>query len=365
MAHPYIDLRLDYSFSLPTLDGMQIDSRLIRLLGGIADSGSLMHAAKAARISYRHAWGLIEKWSVHLGQPLAVFERGRGARLTPFAEKLLWADGHVRQELGLHLAPLKQRIQAAIADTFAREAAGLVVHASHDLALEALREFVKDRHALDLDLQFHGSLACLSALARGKVHLAGFHCGGGKHVRLECRRLLRPAAHRLISFVSRDQGLMVARGNPKGIVGVADLTRADVRFVNRQPGSGTRLEIDRMLEEYRIPARSVRGYDSEEFTHVAVAAMIAAGAADAGLGIRAAAAKYQLGFLPLLRERYFFACRKETLERAAAHHLLAALRDPAFRAIVSTLPGYSADDAGVVAGIDALADVDARDPSAA
>lgn len=346
-----IEARLNFAFHAPAHAAGPIEPELFRLLAGIQETGSLTKGARKAGISYRHAWGLIEKWQERLCQPLALLERGRGAKLAPLGEKLLWADRHARERLSAGLGGVASELKQDFARAFAQSPPRLLVHASHDLALATLREFMRQEFAVDLDLHFHGSADSLAALARSRADLAGFHVSEASlesEIPAPIRRSLRPKAQKLIAFVAREQGLMLAPGNPKAIRGVADLARPGVRFVNRQPGSGTRIELDALLREHGMQAESVRGYESEEFTHVAVAAMIATGMADAGLGIRAAATQYRLDFLPLLRERYYFACHREALERPAVQALLGALRSGVFRQIVGNLPGYDASGAGQI-----------------
>jgi molybdate-binding protein len=155
----------------------------------------------------------------------------------------------------------------------------------------------------------------------------------------------------LIHVVRREQGIMTAVGNPKKIRGIKDLTRKDVRFLNRQPGSGTRLISDAMFEEAGLDTRRVRGFGSEEFTHMAVAAMIASGAADAGFGIKAAAAQFGLGFIPVARENYWFAVDRELSTTAPVKELVSILTGRDYRRKVAALQGYDATDAGDMAKV--------------
>jgi putative molybdopterin biosynthesis protein len=156
--------------------------------------------------------------------------------------------------------------------------------------------------------------------------------------------------------VSREQGLMVAKGNPHEVTVLADLTRPGIRFINRQSGSGSRLEFDQMLTQAGIDAHAIAGYQTEEFTHLAVAATIAAGMADAGFGIKAAAARYGLDFIALMQEKYFLLLRNESLDEAAVQSLRAMLAGADYQSLVARMPGYAAPQAGQVLNIrDALA----------
>ena len=128
-----------------------------------------------------------------------------------------------------------------------------------------------------------------------------------------------------------------------------------MRFINRQRGSGTRLLIDQMIAYERIDGSEIIGYGNEEFTHRAVAATVASGGADAGFGLRAAAAEYRLAFIPLVRERYFLAVRANAVEKAAVARLIQALRSPMFARIARGFAGYKTDAAGSIVGLDAIA----------
>ncbi len=179
---------------------------------------------------------------------------------------------------------------------------------SHDLCLELLLAQLQQRHP-NLNVQFGavGSLEGLMGLARGEAHFAAAHLydpAADDYNAPFVRRLMPDHALALITLAQRTQGLIVAGGNPRHIRALRDLTRRDVRFVNRQRGSGTRVLLDTRLRKARIAPRKVRGYAREEQTHVAVAAAVAGGAADVGLGIQSAARSFGLDFVPLARERY-------------------------------------------------------------
>ena len=141
---------------------------------------------------------------------------------------------------------------------------------------------------------------------------------------------------------------MVAKGNPKDILGLPDLARPGVRMINRQPGSGTRVELDQLLREAGIDPAGISGYETAEFTHLAVAATVASGMCDVGFGIEAAAAQYALGFIPLIRERYYLACRNDILNAHPIRSMLAVLRSREFGAAVEHLAGYDWTGVGEV-----------------
>jgi putative molybdopterin biosynthesis protein len=149
-----------------------------------------------------------------------------------------------------------------------------------------------------------------------------------------------------VRLVHREQGLIVAPGNPLGLSGIDDLAGDGVRYVNRQRGAGTRVLLDHELARRGIAPEAISGYAREEHTHLAVAAAIAAGRADAGLGVMAAARAFGLGFVPVTREPYDLVLAAETLEDPVTAPLWALLEEPGFRAAVEALGGYGTEETG-------------------
>jgi molybdate-binding protein len=180
--------------------------------------------------------------------------------------------------------------------------------------------------------------------------VAGLHVPTGPLGALSINRIqpwLRPD-QRVITFVVRTQGLMLAPGNPLGIEALADLARAELRFVNREPGSGTRLLLEDLLRRDGLDSTAIKGFHSEEFTHAAVAAYVASGMADVGFGVEAAARQFGLTFIPMAREHYCLLCREDSLELPAMAALLRVLQDPEFQERISRLPGYALSRPGDV-----------------
>jgi putative molybdopterin biosynthesis protein len=308
---------------------------LVGLLRAIQRCGSLAAAAREVGYSYRHVWNLLGDWNRHMGQPLVALERGRGARLTPLAVKLVELEERARTRLAPHFAELAREFERELHAEASARAPRLNLHASHDLALERLPALAEGA----LELQFHSSVESLEALARGDCDLAGFHIAEQWQTP-EILQRLKPGAHKLIGLAVRDQGLIVARGNAKGIQGLLDLARPGLRFVNRQRGSGTRLVFEQLLARAGIEGARISGYRREELTHIAVATAVADASADVGFGIRAAAAELELGFIPLVSERYLLACRSDRLQSAELKKFLALLRSKPFKAVLAALPGY-------------------------
>jgi molybdate-binding protein len=228
------------------------------------------------------------------------------------------------------------------------------IHASHGYAVAALvTALVADE--VPVEIKYRDSADAVTALARGECDLAGFHLPRGEF-RAVCantyRRWLDPERHVLVHLTQRKQGLFLSKGNPKRISGLRDLARDDIRFVNRQPGSGTRMLLDLALRRVGVDPDRVNGYASTELTHSAIAAFVASGMADVGFGVEPAAHHFGLEFVPIVDEDYYFACNRAQLERAPLATVIEMLRSVAFKSGVARLEGYDPQDCGALLNLD-------------
>ena len=361
-------VHLRYGFEATDQRGATLHNPLFDLLQAVHEQGSIQQAARALGSSYRHVWGALKRWEATMGEPLVAWAQGQPARLTPFADRLLWAETRARTRLTPHIEALRAELERVLVEAIDGSQQVLTVHASHDLALPLLRELASAQQRLHIDLRFAGSVDALQALARGRCLVAGFHVPAlppARPVRggaappapalfaRAMKPLLQPGRHKLIGCARRCQGLMVASGNPLGIAGLADLVRRDgapgPRFVNRQPGSGTRLLMDQLLADAGLATDAIPGWKvAAEDSHLAVAAAVAGGSADVGPGIAAAAARFGLGFVPLVEEDYFLVCLKDALEHPAVQLLRRALQAPQWLQALAELPGYRPSHSGEV-----------------
>ncbi len=327
-----------------TIEGLTMEPRLVMLLESIARLGNLQAAAKITGLSYRHAWGLLEAAANELGEPLVIPQQGRGTTLSPLAERLLAGLVDASGPLAAAIREAETRLGDSLATALpVASTRTVIVHASHDLALARLRDLMQDDKNAVLDLHFQGSMDCLAALRRKQCDLAGFHLPVMPETSMltaQLRPWLRLKSLRVARLFDRTQGLMVAARNPKKLMAIADLARKGIRFVNRQPGSGTRMCFDFILAQQRLRPGAIHGYAHEEFTHAAVAATVASGMADAGFGIEAAAHEHGLGFVPVVQEHYYFAARSTALRQPRLQALLAHIESPAFQKTVNSLAGY-------------------------
>ena len=335
-------------------NGQELDARIFSLLRAVHDTGVLAHAVRRTGMSYRHAWDLLKHAGEFFGSPLVKLERGRGAKLTTLGEKLLWAEQRTDASLFPQLDNVASELSLEISKARKEAQAVIRVHASHGYAVEKLPQLMATHGHATVDLQYMGSIDALASLSRSSCDLAGFHVPLGEIGRglwSHYEKWLKPRQERIIRFVIRTQGLIVAAGNPKNIRGMHDLTRSEVRFVNRQRGSGTRILLDGLLGSLSIDPARIAGYNTGEFTHAAVGAFVSSGMVDVGFGVEPAARQFKLDFIPIAKERYMFAVRNEVLQQAAVQELMALLRGPEFRELASAVPGYALDDPGAIVAV--------------
>jgi len=230
----------------------------------------------------------------------------------------------------------------------------LLALGSHDLTIDLLSSLIKERSEGDITISSSniGSMGGLLALEKGITHFAGTHLldtqtGGYNHSYIQ--RYVKSVPVTLVTLVHRWQGLMIPPGNPKEVRGIEDLARSEIAFMNRQSGSGTRILLDYELQKKGIKPADITGYRNEEYTHMSIAMAVAAGRADVGLGIHAAARALNLEFLPVARERYDLAIPTELMDDERIRLLLEIIRSPAFIEPVLALGGYEVEETGKIA----------------
>ncbi len=327
---------------------------LLKLLDAIQNTGTILRAAKEMNLSYRHAWGLLREAESVFGTPLLEKNRGRGTTLTRFSNTLLWAQKRISARLSAILESLSSELEIELAKSVCTYLQSLRLCASHGFAVSTLMDNIIQRE-LSVNLRYQNSMESLASLAQGDCEIAGFHLP----VIIENEETLRPFkrylsndAHLLIHLANLELGLLIARGNPKRILSFQDLTRDNIRFVNRQSGSSTRQLFESLLTKYSIDSSRINGFETTEFTHAAVAAYIASNMADAGFGVETAARQFGLDFVPLAKERYFFAIHKDMLQNPTMREIIAIMNSPQFNLEIGQLGGYDASDTGQIYSVD-------------
>ena len=285
-----------------------------------------------------------------VGEKLLAAPLSRGAGVIT---SLVRADGLVLLPHGTQGAEAGEQVQVRLYSPRSELDKTIFCIGSHDMTLDLIAQFLAghDRRLASANV---GSQGGLVALRRGEAHLAGSHLldpETGEYNISYIRRYLPGVKVKVVTLVGREQGLLVKRGNPKHIKSLSDLGRpgaesARVSFVNRQRGAGTRVLLDYQLNLLGIATESIIGYNQEEYTHLGVAAAVASGRADCGLGIAAAAQALNLDFVPLYQERYDLVIPKEHAESDLLAPLFAVLENREFRAAVAALPGYDVGQMG-------------------
>jgi len=226
----------------------------------------------------------------------------------------------------------------------------IVIIGSHDITLDILGDEVRrTRRNIRISSGNVGSLGGLLALRKGRCHIAGSHLLDtvtGEYNISYIRRYVKGLNVCVFNLTLREQGLIVAKGNPKGLRGIEDLAGTDIAFVNRQAGSGTRVLFDHHLDQSGVNADAVKGYDHEEFTHMAVAVDVLSGAADAGMGIYAAAKALDLDFVPIAREQYDLIIPSHMLDQPNIQTVLDTIGSGHFRERIISLGGYDPSRSG-------------------
>jgi len=274
-----------------------------------------------------------------VGDKLLAAPLSRGAGVIT---SLVQADGLALIPRGVQGLEAGARVEVRLYRSKAEIARTIFCIGSHDLTLDLMSQFLAE-HDRRLASANVGSQGGLIALRRGEAHLAGSHLlnpESGEYNISYIRQYMPNIPVKVVALVGREQGLMVGRGNPKGVKRLDDLTRPEVRFVNRQRGAGTRVLLDYHLNLMTITPERIVGYSQEEYTHLGVAAAIASGRADCGLGIAAAAQALDLDFIPLFQERYDLVIPKQFAESDLLGPLFELLADRRFREAVAQLKGY-------------------------
>ncbi|MBK8780729.1 MAG: molybdopterin biosynthesis protein [Anaerolineales bacterium] len=282
-----------------------------------------------------------------VGGNLLVAPLSRGAGVIT---SLVQADGLVVLPPGVQGMEAGGKVQVRLYRSKSELERTILCIGSHDLILDLMAQFLteSDRRLVSANA---GSQGGLIAIKRGEAHMAGSHLldpENGEYNISYIRRFVPDVPIKLVTLAGREQGLAVRRGNPKAVHGLNDITRADVHFINRQRGSGTRVLLDYHLNQLGISSDLINGYHQEEYTHLGVAAAVASGRATCGLVIAAAAQALDLDFIPLFQERYDLVFPQEYANSQLLAPLFDLLAAPGFRTAVSKLAGYDVSMTGNV-----------------
>lgn len=316
-------LRIHPILLLQSTDRISRDFNLTHvgdILQRVDQGHTLTYAANDLNISYRTLWNELKEAEIKLNCKLLVRIRGHGSKVT--------ANGHLLINTLEKLAQLSTEMQG-LADNISNQLTNHTKIASKQFIFccssDPLIEQICPQF-VEVELQTMGSGNALTHLIEGKAQIAGFHIsdrqemnGVGEHIKRHGLEIM--------PLMQRVQGLILVKGNPLRITTVRDLSRPEVRFINRQKGAGTRLLLDRLLTKEGLKAKQIRGYDQEEFTHNAIATSILAGQTDAGIGLQYVAKKFNLDFIPLKIETFYLAMKSELIEHEKILAFIKNIRD--------------------------------------
>lgn len=288
-----------------------------------------------------------------VGGKLTASPLSRGAGVV---SSFMKADGILEVPQGTEGYEAGEEVQVRLLSTPEKLQNTLVVIGSHDPLLDEVADMMHRADPTVFMSSSHvGSMGGIMAIRRGEAHAGGCHLldtETGVYNLSFLKKYFPNGGIRLVRCVGRQQGLMLAKGNPLDIKGFADIAKNGVRYVNRQKGSGTRVLMDYLCEQYAVNVSDIYGYEREELTHTSVAAQIANGSGDAGMGIYSAAQLYDLDFLPICIEEYDLIIPDHAWETPVVQQLIATLKSPAFREKMLAMGGYTVDHPGEIIPLD-------------
>ena len=285
----------------------------------------------------------------YVGEKLMASPLSRGSGVV---SSFMKADGILTVPQGVEGYEAGEQVEVRLLSREDRLKNTLVVIGSHDPLLDELANMMHlENPEVYMSSAHVGSMGGIMAIRRGEAHAAGCHLldtETGEYNRAFIKKYFPMGGVKLLRCVGRQQGLMLQKGNPMKIEGFKDVANYGVRYVNRQKGSGTRILTDYLCKKEGIAPEKIYGYDREELTHTSVAAQIASGSADAGMGIYSAAKLYDLDFLPVCIEEYDLLIPDHAWDSPMVRQLISTLKSPAFREKIENMGGYTLDRPGEI-----------------
>ena len=285
----------------------------------------------------------------YVGDKLMASPLSRGSGVV---SSFMKADGIVEVPQGLEGYEAGQNVTVRLLSPMDKLRNTLVVIGSHDPLLDELGDMLHlENNDVYMSSSHVGSMGGIMAIRRGEAHAAGCHLlntENGTYNTSFIKKYFPRGGVKLIRCVGRQQGLMVAKGNPLNIQKFADIAKDGLRYVKRQKGSGTRILTDYLCKQENLDTAAIYGYDREELTHTSVAAQIVSGSADAGMGIYSAAKLYDLDFIPICIEEYDLIIPDHAWDTPQVQAMLATLKSAAFREKILSLGGYTVETPGEI-----------------
>lgn len=338
-------LKLNTHWTLGQTDTHELLPRALRILQAVELRGSLSAACDQMQISYRHAWGVLHDAEQLFGQPLMHMERGKGTLLTPLGQKLLWADRKAQARLQPDLQAVASQMLREVHTLLNPQQVNLRMDSGHCFAVAALHQQLLSQN-LCVEINYSGTRSALDLLTHGHLDLAAFQWPTTWPQPIVYQSLLMNPNLALYCLAKRTQGLMFKANNPMGIRDLRDLTRKDLRFVQGQVGSYNTKMLNTLLRAQGIDPTDIPHPLPPENNHRAIAAVVASGEADVGFGLQAAAAEYNLDFLPTQEEWMVLGLRTSAAMQACQDEVLQTLQSAALRLQLDRLAGYCTQHTG-------------------
>ena len=285
----------------------------------------------------------------YVGEKLMASPLNRGSGVV---SSFMKADGILEVPQGLEGYEAGSEVTVRLLSPVQKLENTVVVIGSHDPLLDELGDML---HVADSELYMSsshvGSMGGIMAIRRGEAHAAGCHLldtATGVYNRSFIKKYFPKGGVKLVRCVGRQQGLMVAKGNPRNIQKFADISQEGLRYVNRQKGSGTRILTDYLCKQEGMDTNAIYGYEREELTHTSVAAQIASGSADVGMGIYSAAKLYDLDFIPICIEEYDLLIPDHAWDTPQVQQMIETLKSESFQNKILSLGGYTMDKPGEI-----------------
>jgi len=289
----------------------------------------------------------------YVGNRLMASPLSRGSGVV---SSFMKADGILEVPQGLEGFEAGEEVNVRLLSPTAKLMDTVVVIGSHDPLLDELADMMHvENGSVYMSSSHVGSMGGIMAVRRGEAHAAGCHLldtATGEYNLSFMRKYFPKGGVKLIRCVGRQQGMMVAKGNPLNIQKFADIAREGIRYVNRQKGSGTRILTDYLCRQEDLDTAAIYGYDREELTHTSVAAQIVSGSADAGMGIYSAAKLYDLDFIPICIEEYDLIVPDHAWDTPQVQQMIATIKSEAFKAKILSLGGYTVENPGEIIPLD-------------
>lgn len=341
----------DNNYSLP------LRNPLIDTLDAVKKCGSLSGATKELNVSFRHLWNELNRWEERLGVELIERGRGKNCRLSPIGEKLLLANKEAQAEYLEQIIDLKTRISQTFSKAFKEEWNPIKVGGCTDVALDQLLHLSAFSDC-ELDVVFSSSLRGLQDLNSGIIDLAGFNLPSSSSVDSEAAKEFLPYLDQdkisLISFSTRLQGIVTAKDNPQNIHSLLDIVLNQARFINREKGTGTRILLDQLLAASGINSQEIIGYDNISASASLTAVAIDSGKADVGICTANLAKEFDLNFIPLVKESYYLACKKDFPESISGKKFLSFLGSIDCTKKFEKLTGYDFGSLGKIQSVNEI-----------